>query len=160
MDKHVSFCQEIADEICETIATTYKGLRELCAENPHWPDKASIYKWVLKHDEFGDQYMRAKAVQCNWLAEYSMEIASDNSRDTYTDEKGKEKCDHEWVQRSRLRVDTIKWYTSKLAPKLYGDKLQLTGDIDSQAELIKKAKEEVEKIKQDANHGRLAETES
>ena len=30
------------------------------------------------------------------------------------------------VQRSRLRIDTRKWYASKLAPKKYGDKLDLT----------------------------------
>lgn len=29
--------------------------------------------------------------------------------------------------RSRLRVDTRKWYLSKLAPKRYGDKLELSG---------------------------------
>lgn len=29
--------------------------------------------------------------------------------------------------RSRLRVDTRKWYLSKLAPKRYGDKIELSG---------------------------------
>lgn len=27
------------------------------------------------------------------------------------------------IQRDRLRVDTLKWYTSKLAPKLYGERV-------------------------------------
>ena len=30
--------------------------------------------------------------------------------------------------RSRLRVDTRKWVLSKMLPKLYGDKLQHTGE--------------------------------
>jgi hypothetical protein len=34
------------------------------------------------------------------------------------------------VQRAKLQVDTRKWLLSKLAPKKYGDKLELTGDPD------------------------------
>ena len=34
------------------------------------------------------------------------------------------------VQRARLQVDTRKWLLSKLAPKKFGDKLELTGDPD------------------------------
>jgi hypothetical protein len=30
----------------------------------------------------------------------------------------------EHVQRSRLRVDTRKWFASKVAPKIYGDKIE------------------------------------
>jgi len=30
------------------------------------------------------------------------------------------------VQRDRLRVDTRKWYLSKIMPKKYGDKLDVT----------------------------------
>ena len=30
------------------------------------------------------------------------------------------------VMRSRLRVDTRKWYLSKIVPKKYGEKLDLT----------------------------------
>ena len=34
------------------------------------------------------------------------------------------------VQRAKLQVDTRKWLLSKLAPKKFGDKLELTGDPD------------------------------
>jgi hypothetical protein len=32
-----------------------------------------------------------------------------------------ERTDHEVINRSRLRVDTRKWYASKVLPKKYGD---------------------------------------
>jgi hypothetical protein len=35
--------------------------------------------------------------------------------------------DHEHVQRSRLRVDARKWLLSKLLPKQYGDRVEVTG---------------------------------
>lgn len=33
------------------------------------------------------------------------------------------------VQRARLLVDTLKWHISKVLPKLYGDKLQVSADV-------------------------------
>jgi hypothetical protein len=33
--------------------------------------------------------------------------------------------DHEHMARARLRVETRKWYLSKLAPKRYGDKVEI-----------------------------------
>jgi hypothetical protein len=35
------------------------------------------------------------------------------------------------VERSRLMVDTRKWYLGKMAPKRYGDKLTLDGGVDN-----------------------------
>ncbi len=37
----------------------------------------------------------------------------------------------EHVQRSRLRVDTRKWFLSKLAPKRYGDRqaVEISGQV-------------------------------
>jgi len=32
------------------------------------------------------------------------------------------------VQKHKLQVDTRKWLLSKLAPKKYGDKLEVSGD--------------------------------
>ena len=34
------------------------------------------------------------------------------------------------MQKHKLQVDTRKWLLSKLAPKKYGEKLELTGDPD------------------------------
>lgn len=39
---------------------------------------------------------------------------------------GKDTGDNARVQARRLQVDTRKWYLSKVLPKLYGDKLDLT----------------------------------
>jgi hypothetical protein len=41
------------------------------------------------------------------------------------------KLDGVSVAHARLRVDTRKWLLSKLAPKKYGDKLELSGDAEN-----------------------------
>lgn len=130
------FCKEIADEICDQMSCSEKSIRRLCKENPHWPDRLTIYRWTVKYPEFYHQYLRAKQAQVDWMVDEALEIAEDGSNDTVTTDKGQEKCDNEWVARSRLRVDTIKWYASKLAPKLYGDRMHHEHKLNSQEGFI------------------------
>jgi hypothetical protein len=120
MKKQVRYNDRIANEIVRAISTSAKGIKRLCKENSHWPSHVAIYNWCFENEEFLSRYARAKAFQAEWLVEEALEIAYDGSGDTYIDEKGNQRLDNEWVQRSRLKVDTIKWVASKLAPKLYG----------------------------------------
>ena len=100
------------------------------------PDKSTVLRWLADDSrrEFRDHYARAREVQADTLAEETVEIADDSSRDFKTvirDGVEVQVFDHEHVQRSRLRVDARKWFASKLAPKKYGDKLELAGDPDA-----------------------------
>ena len=51
--------------------------------------------------------------------------------------------DKEWTNRSRLRVDTRKWIASKLKPKKYGDKIDVTtqGQAITQVTITEKQRE-------------------
>ncbi len=68
-------------------------------------------------------------MQADALFDEALEIADDASGDWTVDKDGKKGVDHENIQRSRLRVDTRKWAAGKMAPKKYGDKLDLGGSI-------------------------------
>lgn len=132
----IKYSDALADEIIDTVRTTTKGIRVLCAENPHWPEMQSIYRWMDKHKEFGERYALAKARQVELLAEEALDVAYNGSGDTYTDSHGNVRCDNEWVQRSRLKVDTIKWIASKLAPKIYGERVHK--EIEAKGNLLEK----------------------
>ncbi len=86
--------------------------------------------WLFdgEHEDFMDQYARAREAQAEVRADEIVDIADDESGDFTTDEDGKRVVNHEHIQRSRLRVDARKWVASKLLPKRYGDKLQHTGE--------------------------------
>ncbi len=118
---------ELAQEICDAVASSSKGIKALCKENPHFPDRSNVFVWLRKHPEFQDLYARAKRDQIEVLIDDIIEISDDSSNDTLTREdkygESYEVCNNEWVNRSRLRVDTRKWLASKLVPKLYGDKV-------------------------------------
>jgi hypothetical protein len=43
--------------------------------------------------------------------------------DTKINDLGYQMPDHEYMQRSRLRIDTRKWLACKLIPKVYGERI-------------------------------------
>lgn len=123
--KHTTYSDELAEEICAAIRTSSSGIRKLRKENPHWPNVQTIFEWRVRYPSFGESYARAKVDQIDVLVDEIIEISDDDSRDTIikTDNKGHEyeACNNEWLQRSRLRVDTRKWLAAKLKPKTYGE---------------------------------------
>lgn len=66
-------------------------------------------------------------MQAELLADELFTIADDGSNDTIVvdEETGSTATNHDVINRSRLRVDTRKWYLSKVLPKIYGDKLDV-----------------------------------
>jgi len=115
------FSQEMADAICEQIVLG-KSMRQICQQQG-MPAERTIYYWLEKDREFCQQYARAREAQADLYFEECLEIANDRTGDYVTarTEDGKTFDNHEHIQRSRLRVDTLKWAASKLAPKKYGE---------------------------------------
>lgn len=93
------------------------------------PSRTTVHKWVKDIPEFANNYARAREDQADFLAEEILEIADDGNNDTKRIKKGKEFIEvenTEWTNRSKLRVDARKWIASKLKPKKYGDKVDVT----------------------------------
>lgn len=122
------YSAELAEIICIRLSEG-ESLRSVCRDEK-LPDKATVLRWIARHDDFRDQYVRAKAQGAEAIAEEMFDIADDASNDWM------EKLDAEgqgigWqlngdhVRRSQLRIDTRKWYLSKIMPKKYGDKLEV-----------------------------------
>ena len=125
MARPSTYSPEIAAEICSRIADG-KSLRAICTSED-MPAKSSVFKWLKEEDGFSDQYKAACHERAEFHAEETLEIA-DNSGGDYVETENGPKFVAENVQRARLRVETRKWFASKLAPKVYGDKIALGGD--------------------------------
>ena len=116
---------ELLEAICAGISLG-RSARAMCVEAGI--SQRVLWNWLASDAELMKQYLRAKELCVDAYAEEIIEISDDGSRDTYTDEKGKEVIDREVIARSQLRIDARKWYASRLAPKKYGDKLSTTRD--------------------------------
>lgn len=122
---------EIGKVICERIALG-ESLNAIC-KGDDMPDKATVIRWALdksdaeNKDAFCNQYARARQIQAELRGDEILDIADDSTGDI-KEINGRKIVDYENIARSRLKVDTRKWYLSKVLPKVYGDKLALTGD--------------------------------
>lgn len=124
------YTEELGKKICKRIA---KGdsVRTIIKDK-EMPSSSTIFRWLLDEDKklFWEQYERARNIQAELMFEELLDIADDGSNDWVLRE-GKEH--EEWwqqngesIQRSRLRVDTRKWYLSKVLPKKFGEKIDMT----------------------------------
>lgn len=84
-----------------------------------------FFQLLRDSEEKNNRYARAREIQAEILFGEMMEIADTANADAYVDSKGRVQIDGEAIQRSKLKVDTRKWVLSKLAPKKYGDKLDI-----------------------------------
>lgn len=127
MGKPIKLTPELFDRICEQVANSSLGLSYICGKNDI--DPSTFYDWLKRDDNYAKKYARAKEQQADFLAEEILAISDDGSNDYMTIVKGDKEYnveDKEVTNRSRLRVDSRKWLASKLLPKKYGDKVDLT----------------------------------
>jgi hypothetical protein len=110
----------LAGRICARLAEG-ESLRAICLD-PDMPVKATVMRWLARRPDFQRQYEVARLAQADALFEMMQEIADDGV--------GDEARSGENVQRSRLRVDTLKWRLARMAPRKYGDKVtaEVTGE--------------------------------
>jgi len=90
-----------------------------------------FYGHLNADEKAAERYARAKDAALRAMADEILEIADATEGDTFVDDDGNLKIAPDVVNRARLRIDSRKWLLSKLAPKVYGDKL----DIDARAAL-------------------------
>lgn len=87
---------------------------------------STFHNWLDKDESKQDRYVRATQLRAEAIFEDILSIADENYRDTYVDENGIERTDHDVVQRAKLRIDSRKWMLAKMQPTKYGDKLDVT----------------------------------
>jgi len=119
MARPSKYNEKIVDDICGLLAEG-NSLVSIC-ERSEMPGYSTVMVWVNKYPEFREKYARAREVQSDYMADSVVVIADKSTPDT--------------VQVDRLRIDSRKWYASKLNPKKYGDKQQLDVDMSGNQRL-------------------------
>ncbi len=85
--------------------------------------QSTFSRWVDDDAILAENYARAREDLIERMAEEVLELSDATVGETIDGKK-----DWAAVQKHRLQVDTRKWLLSKLAPKKYGDKLEVSGD--------------------------------
>ncbi len=114
---------DIATEICALISEG-KSLNSIC-KSDQMPSLRTVFYWLRNYPEFKDQYVLAKDESADALIEEILEIA-DGTDELITN--GAEKKSNAIAQAQKLKVDARKWIASKLKPKKYGEKVDVTSE--------------------------------
>lgn len=104
---------KVQEEICIGLASG-RSLKNILETGPSMPSRQTVYKWLLHDAGFSDNYTRAREAQADYFADEITDIS-----DTEPD-----------PNRARVRIDARKWVAGKMKPKVYGDRLQLDGDMN------------------------------
>lgn len=96
-----------------------ESLRHICSLKG-MPAISTAMKWAADDAAFAEQYARAREAQADLIFE---------QLDDVSDEATKAKTAVQ-VNGLRLKADNIKWKLARMAPKKYGDKVQVGGAED------------------------------
>jgi len=125
------YTPELADLVCARLAEG-ESMRSV-GRDESMPCTTSLFKWLREIPEFAQQYAKAKEESADAMAEDSLDIADNQVEQPLIvdglplqiDGKVVMIKDAVSVNHAKLRIDTRKWYASKLKPKKYGERLDL-----------------------------------
>lgn len=120
------FTEARFNAICEILSSTNRGLKSACLDNGICT--VTFYKWIKENQNLLNIYARARELQAEILADEIVSIADTPQIGSKTRETkdGVFKETGDMVEHRRLQIDARKWTASKLAPKKYGDKVDVT----------------------------------
>ena len=110
----MAFAEDWREAILSRLAEG-ESLRKICKDEL-LPGRTFVFRELAADPDFANQYARAREAQADAIFDDILEIVDDKDED---------------VQDRRLRMDARKWVAGKLRPKVYGEKLELSGDADN-----------------------------
>lgn len=124
-----TFTPEVIEAVCTLIAEGHSG-RETC--EMLGLSQSAMYRHLTDDKEFQEQYARAREMQADLLFGQIIKIADTPLVGTKEvgKEWGTEVTKADMIEHRRLQVDARKWLVVKLAPRKYGEKLQVGGADD------------------------------
>lgn len=137
MGRPSAYSKALANAICTRVAAG-DSLRKII-EDEAMPSMSMVMRWLADEGnaDFREQYARAREAQADLYFGQIIEIADTPQVGVKTKtivgggEKDKDKVETaqgDMIEHRRLQVDARKFVVARLAPKKYGEKLELSGD--------------------------------
>jgi hypothetical protein len=111
----MAYATDEVAEIQEKVITeiqTGRSLRQVCGDEG-MPNFRTVQRWIVSDGSFAVRYARARTAQADTLfdrMEAVEEAVSAGTMDSHA---------------ARVVLDSMRWRASKLAPKVYGDRLDV-----------------------------------
>ena len=128
-----TYSEAIGKEIVTRLASG-QSLHSICKLD-HMPHISTIYDWIGKEPSFAEHYGRAREQAAHTLFDQMIDIADDCSNDLLKDGTPNNAA----IQRAKLQIDTRARVAGKLAPRVYGERIEQlnqTVNIDSRSVIV------------------------
>ena len=126
----MAYTQEDKDRIFNEIISDIESGLSLRASlrKDNRPSSSTFFIWIDEDELKSKQYARSTELRADILFDEILEIAYTTEEGTTTKEtdKGIEISTGDMLGHRRLKVDSLKWVLSKMNPKKYGDKTDIT----------------------------------
>ena len=117
-----NYTRELSDTICARMAEG-ESLRAICRD-PGMPSEGTVRGWAVRdHDGFGERYRAARFLLVEFWADQIIDIADEPDLDP---------------RDRQVRVHTRQWLMSKLFPRRWGTKVELSGDPENPLQVLHK----------------------
>ena len=109
------YSEAMAESICEQIMCGM-SMVQVCKQDG-MPSRATVIRWFTQQPGFEARCTHARSLQADLMDDMILDVAN--------------QCDESNYQSSRVKLSALQWRASKLAPKKYGDKvdMNLTGEV-------------------------------
>jgi len=104
-----SYRKEMGEEICDLIALG-DNLNTISLKD-EYPSRVTLYKWLRDHEDFLNNYARAREARADARSDRIDEICKKVENKTMD------------PQAARVIIDAEKWQAGKERPKRYGDRV-------------------------------------
>ena len=108
----MTYNAEVAERILALLMEG-RSLKSIC-DQADMPHRQRVYEWLAANPDFADNYARALDVRADHHFDEMLEIA-DSPQNLLSDE----------LNAAKLKIEARKWVLGRMAPKKYGDKLDL-----------------------------------
>jgi len=108
------YSEKIAAEICRRLSGG-QSLNKICSDK-HMPDRSTVMSWCENDDDFSRKYARAREAQAEFLADEIIDLS--------------DKVTPKNANKARIQIDARKWKAAKMAPRKFGDRIDVNPDAD------------------------------
>jgi hypothetical protein len=112
------YSEELAQSICDRLIEG-ESLRGICS-SIGMPHRVTVIRWMALNADFATKCARARDEQADLMDDRILDIADKTERGEID------------PAAARVVISALQWRASKLKPKKYGDKIELSGKVEHQ----------------------------
>lgn len=131
MGRPSTYTSELADEICERLATG-ETLRAICRDD-HMPSWTTVYEWRKVHAQFSERLALARELGGDAIAEQALEIADTTKLGERTEEsdEGYKVVREDMLGHRKLQIETRLKLLAVWFPRKFGQRIDVTSGNES-----------------------------